>query len=178
MVRAHWPTSYARILVSAILIQILSLNSAAAVPAIAPLVLSGHGLISPRQPIPDDPLAGLPTDDNGGRSKNGSGASNRACALSSKPANDRDIGDLRAALAFVQYGPASWTCKAHAGKGELRLRINIDGVGTVTAVDVVGENPGMAAAMGKRLMGKAIASRHDGATAGVVVLTFVPAKRP
>ena len=170
MVRTLWSTSYARLLVSRI--------ATLAVLAISPLVLAEHGLISQKQPIPDDPLAGLPTDDSGGHRKNRSGTSNRACALSSKPANDRDLGDLRAALAFVQYGPSAWSCKARDAKGELRLRITISGVGTITAVEGVGENPGMATAMGKRLMGKSIATRHDGTTAGEVVLTVVPARRP
>ena len=179
MLRAHiWP-SLVRILASTVLVQALLPTSAAAGPAIPPLVLSGHGLISPKQPVPDDPLAGLPTDDGSsrGHGKGGSGATNRSCALKASAANERDVGDLRATLAFVKYGPQAWPCPGRADRGEVRLRITIDGAGKVTAVEPAAGDASIATAIAKRLAGKSVAPRPEGATVGIVVLTFAPAKR-
>jgi hypothetical protein len=94
------------------------------------------------------------------------------CAVNVRAANDRDIGDLRATLAFVKHGSTSWPCPSRAAKTEARLRIGIDGAGKVTAVEPVAGEGGIASAMAKRLTGKAIDPRADGATVGIVVLTF------
>jgi hypothetical protein len=177
MRRAHSSTSLFHILVPSLLAQPLGPALAAARPEIPPFGISGHGLISQKHSVPDDPLAGLPTDDGGGRGKGGAGASSRTCALRANAANEQDIGDLRATLAFIKFGPRSLVCPARADKTGVRLRIKIDGTGMVTAVETLSGDPAMAAAIGKRLSGKSVAPRAEGTTVGVVMLTFAPGKR-
>ena len=177
MLHAHISTSLVRILVPSLAVQILLPISAAAGPIFPHLVLSGSGLISQKQPVPDDPLAGLPTDDGNGRERSKSHGGNHSCALKANAANERDIGDLRATLAFVQFGPKSWACPGRSDRGDLRLRVNIDGAGKVTAAEPAGGDANVAAAMAKRLAGKSIAPRPEGSTVGIVVLTFASVKR-
>jgi len=153
---------------------VLSPSQAAAdASAASPPLLFGHDLIRPKQEVPDDPLAGLPSDDGHGHGKGGGGASVRAaCVVKVNAANDRDIGDLRATLAFVKHGPQVWPCPPRAAQSEIRLRIGIDGTGKITAAEPVAGDSGIASAMAKRLTGKAIGPRDQGATVGIVVLTF------
>jgi len=177
MRRAHSSTSLFHILVPSLLAQPLDPAMAAARPEVPPFGISGNGLISQKHSVPDDPLAGLPTDDGGGRGKGGPSANSRTCALRASAANERDIGDLRATLAFIKFGPQSLVCPARADKTDVRLRIKIDGAGMVTSVEALAGDPVMAAAIGKRLSGKSVAPRPEGTTVGVVVLTFAPGKR-
>ena len=179
MLRAHISTPLVRILVPSIIVQILIPISAMAGPMLPHFVLSGSGLIAQKQPVPDDPLAGLPTEDGGGRERGRgrSGASSRACALKANVANERDIGDLRATLAFVQFGPKFWPCPGRADQSNLRIRVSIDGTGKVTTVELAAGDASFASAMAKRLAGRSIAPRPEGATVGIVVLTFAPSKR-
>jgi len=133
-----------------------------------------------KQPVPDDPLAGLPSEDFGrpGRGKGGAGAGKgaNACKVEASPASVRDIGDLRAALAFVQRGPKSWPCPPRAAGGGFGLRIAIDGTGKITAVESAMGDPAVASAMAKKLAGKSIGPRAQGATTGTVLLTFAGGK--
>jgi len=139
----------------------------------SPPILFGHGLIRPKQQVPDDPLAGLPSDDGSGHGKgSGGGSARAACAVKVAAADDRDIGDLRATLAFVKHGPRSWPCPPRTSQTELRLRIGIDGAGTITTAEPVAGDSSIASAMAKRLTGKTIGPRAEGATVGMVVLTF------
>jgi hypothetical protein len=133
------------------------------------------GAISPRRPVPDDPLAGLPSaaDDRPGPGNTAKRPS--LCKLDGTPANARAIGDLRAALAFVQRGPKSWSCPPR-GAGSVGLRIAIDGAGKITEVAAAVGDPAIATAMAKKLTGKSIAPRAAGATTGTVMLTFAAEK--
>ena len=154
-----------------------SFPASAAIEACAPLALESNP-IRPRRQVPDDPLAGLPTDDGGktGRGKGGPGKGANLCKLDARPANGQDIGDLRAALAFVERGPRSWPCPGPASGNGIGLRIAIDGDGKVTAAEPAGGEPGLAAAIAKRLSGKSIAPRPQGATTGLALLTFSAGK--
>jgi hypothetical protein len=145
-----------------------------AVDATGPLAWQS-GAIRPRQPVPDDPLAGLPSeDDQPGRGKSGKGAA--VCKLDGTPASARDIGDLRAALAFVQRGPKSWPCPARATSKTVGLRITVDGSGKITAVEAATGDVAIATSLAKKLTGKSIAPRAQGATTGTVLVTFVLTK--
>jgi hypothetical protein len=148
----------------------------------APLLASSHGLIQQKQPVPDDPLAGLSADDDDHPSHHKSGAHKSAgggrCSLKAAPSDPRDVGDLRAMLAFVERGPTSWPCpKAPLAVGEIHLRVTIDASGKVTAADSATEDSGVTGAIGKKLLGRSISPRAAGATRGVVVLTFLPKRR-
>jgi hypothetical protein len=171
MQRAHVLTLFVG-LVMAPLVFVPS-RAAAVAPEASPPLLFGHDLVRPKLQVPDDPLAGLPSDEGHGRGKGGGGGSARStCAVKVNAANERDIGDLRATLAFVKHGPTSWPCPPRAAQSEIRLRIGIDGAGKITAAEPVAGDSGIASAMAKRLTGKAIGPRDQGATVGIVVLTF------
>jgi hypothetical protein len=148
----------------------------AAIEAAGPLALDAAP-IRPRRQVPDDPLAGLPTDDDGrpGKGKGGTGKP-ATCNVDAKAANPRDIGDLRAALAFVGRGPRSWPCPPRSTGGSAGLRITIDGAGKITAAEPAGSSSEVATAIAKKLTGKSIAPRAEGATTGTVMLTFTPGK--
>jgi hypothetical protein len=147
----------------------------AAFATTGPLALDS-GLVRPRRHVPDDPLAGLPSEDSGqpGPGKSAGKAVAR-CRLDAAPVNPRDIGDLRATLAFVQRGPKTWPCPARVA-GSIRLRITVDGAGKITTVEVADGDAAAAAAMAKRLTGKAIAPRAEGSTTGTAMLTFAAGK--
>lgn len=134
--------------------------------------------IRARQPVPDDPLAGLPSEETGRPSKVKAGArtgkAGAACAIDGKPANAGDIGDLRATLALVQRGPRSWPCPAAATSAGTGLRITVDGTGRITGAEPVGAVPDVATAIARKLTGKSIAARREGATTGTVWLSFTP----
>jgi hypothetical protein len=154
----------------------------AAPPAIAAsnakvpdLLASAPGLIRQKQQVPDDPLAGLPTGDgdDGSRRGKGGGKGARSCRLDARAANPRDVGDLRATLAFVKRGPKVWPCPPRQVEdGGVKLRIAIDGGGKITGVEPAGNDAGMAAALAKKLIGRTIAPRLDGPTLGTTVLSF------
>jgi hypothetical protein len=151
----------------------------AATAAVGPLA-QNDSPIRARQQVPDDPLAGLPSEDTGRPSKARTGATagkNAAtCAVDGKPANAREIGDLRATLALVQRGPRSWPCPATEASGGAGLRITVESNGKITAAEPVGAAPDVAAAIAKKLTGKSIAGRREGSTTGMVWLTFSPGK--
>jgi hypothetical protein len=149
--------------------------AAAAVDATGPLAWESEA-IQPRRQVPDDPLAGLPTEDTGrpARGKSDKGAA--LCKLDPNPANARDIGDLRATLAFVLRGPRSWPCPARPTGSSVGLRITVDGDGKITTVEVATGDAATAARLAKKLTGKSIAPRAQGATTGTVLLTFVSAR--
>ncbi|MBN2574991.1 MAG: hypothetical protein JXP73_10550 [Deltaproteobacteria bacterium] len=148
----------------------------AGIEASGPLALDGNP-IRPRRQVPDDPLAGLPTEEDGRPSKGKGGRSKTAaCNLDAKAANARDIGDLRATLAFVQRGPRIWPCPPRSAGNGAGLRLSIDEAGKITAAEAVGPATGVAAAIAKKLTGKSIAPRAAGPTSGTVLLTFTPAK--
>jgi len=141
----------------------------------ASLLESGDGLIRQKQPVPDDPLAGLPTgsgdqNDQPDRAKPGSKGS-RSCRLDASPANSRDVGDLRATLAFVKRGPETWACP-QGGPAEIRLRVTVDVDGKITEAQPVGGDPTLASGLAKKLVGQSISPRPEGPTQGTVILRF------
>jgi len=153
--------------------------SAAGNPEGSGLVASAPGLIRDKTQVPDDPLAGLPTgaDDDGGRGKN-SGKSARLCRIDAAAADPRELGDLRATLAFVKRGLTSWACPPRlAENNETRLRITVDGGGKVTDVEPAGGDSGTARALAKKLVGQTTAPRLDRATVGTTVVKFTSSKR-
>ena len=176
MQHAQLPTLLARLLVASLVSAPLT---AAAAPSTGPWLVFSLDLIAEKQQVPDDPLAGLPTDDGnrGGHGKAGSGGSGgSSCAVKVSAANERDIGDLRATLAFVKHGPSSLPCPARSAQSDTRLRISIDGNGKISAVDPVAGDDRVANAVAKRLSGKSIGPRAEGATVGIVVVVFASSK--
>jgi hypothetical protein len=153
--------------------------SAASSSEVFGLFASAPGLIRDKRQVPDDPLAGLPTgtDDEGGHGKSG-GKKPRLCRIDASAANPREIGDLRATLAFVKRGLATWPCPPRlAENSEIRLRIAADGNGKITDVEPAGGDSGTAKALAKRLVGQTTAPRLDRATVGTTVLKFAGGKR-
>jgi hypothetical protein len=142
------------------------------------LFASAPGLIRDKRQVPDDPLAGLPTGtgDDGGHGKSG-GKSARLCRIDATAANPRDVGDLRATLAFVRRGLTTWPCPPHLTEnGELRLRITVDGGGKITDVEPARGDSGTAKALAKKLVGQTAAPHLDHATVGTTVLRFTSSK--
>jgi hypothetical protein len=178
----HAPASKLSVFLFACLPVALPATTANAAVGPAPLLASSHGLIQQKQPVPDDPLAGLPTGDNDDHSHHKTGASKGAgvslCGLEAAPANAREVGDLRATLAFVERGPKSWPCpKDRSLAGEIRLQVAVDGSGKITYAAPATGDSSVASAIGKKLLGQSISPRTAGATRGVVVLTFLSKKR-
>jgi hypothetical protein len=152
-------------------------TAAAAAQSEPGVLCFGHDLVRQKQQVPDDPLAGLPTDDGQpNRRKGTTGGGKASCAILASAANERDIGDLRATLAFVKVGPRAWSCPARGSQFEVRLRVRIDGPGKITEVDATAGDGIVAGALAKRLVGKTVSPRSDGATVGVVVLRMTSAK--
>jgi hypothetical protein len=175
MQRVHVLTLFACLFIASY--ASIPMAEAAIAPAVGPLLVFSHDLIRPKQQVSDDPLDGLPTGDSDGRGhRKGGGNVRAACAVKVNAANDRDIGDLRATLAFVKHGPTSWPCPARVAPADIRLRISIDGDGKITACELVAGDASVASAMAKKLTGKSIARRPEGATAGIVVLTFASSR--
>ena len=112
----------------------------------------------------------------GGRSeqshRSGTAGKASACQLAAKPGNSRDVGDLRATLAFVLLGPEEWQCPARPGhRAKARLRISVDGSGRITRVQAVSGDAGIAD-LAQTLAGQSIEPRPDGPTEGTVMVRF------
>jgi len=165
------------LLVGLLVSSLASTPLQAAAAAMGPLPVFSQNLIRQKQQVPDDPLAGLPSDeDSQPGHRKGRGSVRAACAVKVNAANERDIGDLRATLAFVKHGPGSLPCPTRAARSDLRLRISIDGNGKITAAEVIAGDSSVASAIAKKLVGKSIGPRAQGATVGTVVVTFAGSK--
>lgn len=155
--------------------------TAATTSDFASLLVSGDGLIRQKQPVPDDPLAGLPTGDGDQSGRPGSAKSSsksaRSCRLDARPANTRDVGDLRATLAFVKRGPQAWACPQAGQPSDVRLRVTVDIHGRITEVEAAGGDPAVASGLAKKLVGQSITPRPEGPTKGTVVLSFTSPKK-
>jgi hypothetical protein len=131
------------------------------------------GLTSPRRTVPDDPLAGLPSEgeqnDRSERGKPGAKGT-RSCRIDAKAVDPRNVGDLRATLAFVARGPRAWPCPQPLA--DVRLVMTVDGSGRISEVRNAGSDGAVAGALAKRLVGKSISPRPQGPTEGTVVLSF------
>jgi hypothetical protein len=145
------------------------------------LLVSGDGLIRQKQPVPDDPLAGLPTGDGdqsgGAGSAKATNKGSRSCRLDARPANARDVGDLRATLAFVKRGPQAWACPQSGPASDVRLRVTVDVDGRITNVEPAGGDAAIAGGLAKKLVGQSITPRPEGPTKGTVVLSFTGHKK-
>ena len=142
------------------------------------------GLISDRRQIPPDPLGGLPEEDPERRprgrdkGKNGQGAGGKpTCRLEAKPESDREVGDLRAAVAVIQRGPRTAPCTAAQMANPLRLRLSIDSTGKITAVERLSGDEKLGDDLAARLVGQVSQSKITSATTGVAQIQVRRASR-
>jgi hypothetical protein len=142
------------------------------------------GLISDRRQIPPDPLGGLPEEEPDRRphgrdkGKSGQGAGSKTtCRLEAKPENDREVGDLRAAVAVIQRGPRTAPCTAAQMASPLRLRVSIDGQGKITAVERLSGDEKLGDDLAARLVGQVSQSKITSATTGVAQIQVRRASR-
>jgi hypothetical protein len=139
-------------------------------------------LIRDRRQVPPDPLAGLPEEEpeqrrrGGDKERNGQGARDvggrATCRLAAKPESDREVGDLRAAVAVIQRGPRTEPCTAAQIANPLRLRLSIDSQGKITAVEILSGDEKLGEDLGRRLVGQVSLSKVASATAGVTQIRF------
>jgi hypothetical protein len=175
MARTHFST-VAVTLASTCLTWLGSQTLALANPVTPPVAISGQDLVHAKQSVPDDPLAGLPSDDGSERSPGKKHSGKAVCAVNAAPSSAHEIGDLRAALAFVKLGPTAWACPERSDRAEIRLRIGIDGAGKITTAESVAGEVGVGNAMAKKLLGKTVGPRSEGPTVGIVVLKLSSGK--
>jgi hypothetical protein len=156
-----------------------SLRHALAAPPDHAIGARPTGLISDRRQIPPDPLGGLPEEEPDRRprghdkGKNGQGAGGKAtCRLEAKPENDREVGDLRAAVAVIQRGPRTAPCTSAQMASPLRLRLSIDSAGRITAVERLSGDEKLGDELAARLVGQVSQSKVTSATTGVAQITL------
>jgi hypothetical protein len=142
------------------------------------------GLISDRRQVPSDPLAGLPEEETGqgtrghdkernGHSSRGQDAGGKAtCSLEARPESDREVGDLRAAVAVIQAGPRTVPCAAAQIAIPLRLRLSIDSEGKITIVERLSGGQKLGDNLVRRLVGQVSQSKVTSATTGVARISF------
>jgi hypothetical protein len=139
------------------------------------------GLIRDRRQVPPDPLAGLPEEEPGpkrrSREKERSAGTKATCRLEARPENDREVGDLRAAVAVIQRGPKTAPCAAAQTVNPLRLRLSIDSGGKITAVERLSGDPKLGDDLGRKLVGQVSLSKVTSATAGVAQINLRRAAR-
>ena len=142
------------------------------------------GLIGDRRQVPLDPLAGLPEEEpdqrrrgrdreRNGQSAHGHDAGGKAtCRLEAKPESDREVGDLRAAVAVIQRGPKTEPCTAARTADPLRLRLSIDSGGKIISVERLSGDEKLGDDLGRRLVGQVSLSKVTSATTGVAQIRF------
>ena len=141
------------------------------------------GLIRDRRQVPPDPLAGLPEEEpeqrRRGRDKerNHDAGGRATCRLEAKPESDREVGDLRAAVAVIQRGPRTEPCTAAQIANPLRLRLSIDSEGKITAVEKLSGDDKLGDELGRRLVGQVSLSKVSSATTGVAQIKLRRATR-
>jgi hypothetical protein len=142
------------------------------------------GLISDRRQIPPDPLGGLPDEDSERRprgrdkGKNGQGAGSKTnCRIEAQPESDREVGDLRAAVAVMQRGPRTTPCTAAQIANPLRLRVSIDGQCKITAVERVSGDEKLGTDLAAKLVGQVSLSKVNSPTTGVAQIHLHRAAR-
>jgi hypothetical protein len=142
------------------------------------------GLIRDRRQIPPDPLGGLPDEDpdrgprGRDKGKNGQGAGGKAsCRLEAQPESDREVGDLRAAVAVMQRGPRTTPCTAAQIANPLRLRLTIDGAGKITTIERLSGDEKLGDDLAARLVGQVSQSKVTSATTGVAQIHLHRAAR-
>jgi len=137
------------------------------------------GLISDRRQIPPDPLGGLPDEDSEHRprgrdkGKNAQSAGGKAnCRLEAQPESDREVGDLRAAVAVIQRAPRTTPCTAAQIANPLRLRVSVDGQGKITAVERLSGDEKLGDDLAAKLVGQVSLSKVNSPTTGVTQIRF------
>jgi hypothetical protein len=147
------------------------------------------GLVSDRRQVPLDPLAGLPEEEAGqgarGRDRERNGHSSRGqdaggkatCRLEARPESDREVGDLRAAVAVIQAGPRTWPCTSAQTANPLRLRLSIDSAGRITLVEILSGDQKLGDNLVRRLVGQISLSKVTTATMGITHLHFTRTAR-
>ena len=160
----------------------LSLRHAMASETGRPIGAPPTGLIRDRREIPPDPLGGLPEDEpdrkprgrDKGKGGQGQGARGQGhaddmptCRLEAKPESDREVADLRAAVAVIQRGPRTASCPAGHTADPLRLRLTLDGAGKITAVERLSGDEKLGDLLGRKLVGQISLSKVTSATSGV-----------
>ena len=139
------------------------------------------GFISDRRQVPPDPLAGLPQEEPGpkrhGRDRERNAANKATCRLEAKPESDREIGDLRAAVAVIQRGPKTVPCTSGQTTNPLRLRLSMDGAGKIAAVERLSGDEKLAGDLVRRLLGQVSLSKVTSATTGVAQIGLRRAAR-
>jgi hypothetical protein len=133
--------------------------------------LAGNGLIRDRREVPLDPLDGIPEEDpNQGKGKGKAQGGRSACRLLVTPANDRDVADLRTAVAVIQRGPKSVGCPADTTP--LRLRVSIDAKGLISAVERLSGDAKLGDSLARSLTGQHCQSTVTTPTKGVAQIQF------
>jgi hypothetical protein len=162
----------------------LSFRHALATPPDRAVGTRGTGLISDRRQIPPDPLGGLPEEEPDRRprgrdkGKNGQGAGGKAtCRLEARPESDREVGDLRAAVAVMQRGPRTAPCTLAQMANPLRVRLSIDGEGRITAVERLSGDEKLGTDLAGSLVGQVSLSKVTLATTGVAQIHLHRAAR-
>jgi hypothetical protein len=124
--------------------------------------------------VPLDPLAGLPEEESDqgkgrrGRERNAQSAGGKAtCRLEARPESEREVGDLRAAVAVIQRGPRTVPCTPAQIATPLRLRLAIDGGGKITSVERLSGDEKLGESLGRKLVGQISLSKVTSATTGV-----------
>jgi hypothetical protein len=162
----------------------LAFHHALAAPSDHAIGAQPAGPISDRRQIPPDPLGGLPEEEpdhrprGHDRGKSGQGAGSKTtCRLAAKPESDREVGDLRAAVAVIQRGPRTAPCAAAQMANLLRLRLSIDSAGKITAVERLSGDEKLGNDLAARLVGQVSQSKVNSATTGVAQIQFRRASR-
>jgi hypothetical protein len=133
--------------------------------------LAANGLIRDRREVPLDPLDGIPEEDpNRGKGKGKAHDDRSTCRLLVAPANDRDVADLRAAVAVIQRGPKSVGCPADSSP--LRLRVSIDAKGLISAVERLSGDAKLGNSLARSLTGQRCESTVTTPTKGVAQIQF------
>jgi hypothetical protein len=121
----------------------------------------------------EDPGAGRRDRGKNGQGTRGHDAGGKAvCRLEARPESDREVGDLRAAVAVIERGPRTVPCPTAQKANPLRLRLSIDSAGKITAVERLSGDEKLADELKRQLLGRVFLSRVASATTGVARITL------
>jgi hypothetical protein len=128
-----------------------------------------NGLIRDRREVPLDPLDGIPEEDTN-RGKGPEKARRTTCRLVVTPANDRDVADLRSAVAVIQRAPRTVACPGD--KSPLRLRLAIDASGRIATVERLTGDTKLGDSLARTLAGQLCESTVTTPTKGIAQIQF------
>ena len=141
------------------------------------------GLISDRRQVPADPLAGLPDEDTDqskgrrGHERAQTAGGKSACRLEVGPESEREVGDLRAAVAVIQRGLRTTPCTSGQMANPLRLRLSIDSEGRITLVERLSGDQKLGDELARKLVGQVSQSKVTSSTTGVTHIHFTRTAR-